>query len=324
MTTAPADGMPSTRGTNCYLADPNLAFVCASVRPADDLARARPHLIAMGRFAPDELKARSLPLLTSTDFEALGQGSQWMTEKTGGSGVGASTTTARRDADGTWRLHGDKWFGSAANAGAALTLARPEGAPPGSRGLAMFLVPRVLPDGTRNAWTLNRLKDKCGSRSMAMRRSALESIVHARGRAAFGRPRFELPQLRREAGGSVVLNAAAAMLDRAGAGSAGLRRRVAAWPGLDAADRELDARPVADMLDHALAGALLLAKGQVLWQERGRARKLLAGALYVKTWLRPPAPPASVFTAAECAWLPALVDWPTVPAEALAEPAGGR
>jgi hypothetical protein len=103
-----------------------------------------------------------------------------------------------------------------------------------------------------------------------------------------------------------------------------LRRRVAAGPGLGAADLELDARPVADALYHALAGALLLAEGQALWQECGSARKLLAGARYVKKWLRPPAPPASVFTAAGCAWLPALVDWRTVPAEALAEPAGGR
>jgi Acyl-CoA dehydrogenase, middle domain len=66
-----------------------------------------------------------------------------MTEKTGGSDVGASSTMARQGADGHWRLTGEKWFCSAANAGAALTLARPDGAPPGTRGLAMFLVPEV-------------------------------------------------------------------------------------------------------------------------------------------------------------------------------------
>ena len=54
-----------------------------------------------------------------------------------------------------------------ANAELALTLARPEGAPEGTRGLAMFLVPKHLPDGSKNAWTINRLKDKLGSRSMA-------------------------------------------------------------------------------------------------------------------------------------------------------------
>ena len=90
-----------------------------------------------------------------------------MTERTGGSDVGASTTVARRDADGQWRLWGDKWFTSVANAELALTLARPDGAPAGTRGLAMFLVPKRLPDGSTNAWTINRLKDKLGSRSMA-------------------------------------------------------------------------------------------------------------------------------------------------------------
>jgi hypothetical protein len=39
MTTPPADGMPTTRGTNFYLADPNLAFGCASIMCPDDLAR---------------------------------------------------------------------------------------------------------------------------------------------------------------------------------------------------------------------------------------------------------------------------------------------
>jgi acyl-CoA dehydrogenase len=104
---------------------------------------------------------------------------------------------------------------------------------------------------------------------------------------------------------------------------ADLRRRVATWPGLDTAGRELEARPVADALYHALAGALLLAEGQALWHECQSARKLVAGALYVRKWLRPPASPVSVFTARECDWLPALVDWTPVPAEALADPAGG-
>jgi hypothetical protein len=76
------------------------------------------------------------------------------------------------------------------------------------------------------------------------------------------------------------------------------------------------------MLYHALAGALL-AGGERLWRERRSARKLLAASLYLRRWLRPPPPPASAFTAREGAWLPALVDWTAVPAEALAEPAGG-
>ncbi len=121
----------------------------------------------LGAFGSEELRARYLPHLTSTDPAALWQGTQWMTERTGGSDVGASTTVARRGADGQWRLWGDKWFTSVANAEVALTLARPEGAPAGTRGLGMFLVPKRLPDGSKNAWTINRLKDKLGSRSMA-------------------------------------------------------------------------------------------------------------------------------------------------------------
>jgi alkylation response protein AidB-like acyl-CoA dehydrogenase len=121
----------------------------------------------LAAYGSEELRQRYLPRLTATDAESLWQGTQWMTERTGGSDVGASTTVARRGPDGQWRLWGDKWFTSVANAELALTLARPEGAPAGTRGLAMFLVPRRLPDGSRNAWTINRLKDKLGSRSMA-------------------------------------------------------------------------------------------------------------------------------------------------------------
>jgi alkylation response protein AidB-like acyl-CoA dehydrogenase len=119
------------------------------------------------RYGSEELRETYLPLLTSTDFDEMWQGTQWITERTGGSDVGASTTVARLDPAGVWRLWGDKWFCSNANADVALTLARPEGAPAGTRGLAMFLVPRRLADGSMNAWTLNRLKDKLGSRSMA-------------------------------------------------------------------------------------------------------------------------------------------------------------
>jgi len=58
-----------------------------------------------------------------------------------------------------------------------LTLARPEGAPAGTRGLAMFLVPKRLPDGAKNGWIINRLKDKFGSRSMASGEVTYEGAV---------------------------------------------------------------------------------------------------------------------------------------------------
>jgi acyl-CoA dehydrogenase len=572
------DAMPTTRGLNFYLEDPNLEFVCSTVMDAATLERARPHLVELGAIAGDaldglaadadrhppvlrpydergrrvdeivfhpayremerlafgrfglaamshragvlgwpgpaphtvkyalsylfsqsefgllcpvnmtdstarmlrrhaspELQARYLARLTATDTAELWQGTQWMTEKTGGSDVGAATCLARRDADGTWRLWGDKWFCSNANCDVALTLARPEGAPAGTRGLAMFLVPKRLPDGTRNAWTINRLKDKLGSKSMAtgevtyagaaayvvgelgagfkqmmemvngsrlsnamraagiMRRSVLEALVHARGRAAFGDALIRLPLLRAtllemlldgEAAASVVLNAAA-VYDRADAGSAAdrtllrvltpvakywtttrarvvageamnvrggngyveewpnarllrdsylgaiwegaanvvaldvqrailkdggfaalstfasarldgvaepvakpwvdavrttlgeLARTIEGWPVVARAERELDARPVADTLYHVLATSLLLAEGQTLRERRDDHRKLLAAALYARRWLRPPAPPAALFSARSLEWLEALADWTPVPAEAL-------
>jgi hypothetical protein len=90
----------------------------------------------------------------------------FMTEKACGSDVGAIETMARRDG-GRWRLYGEKWFCSNADADLALVLARPEGTTHGTRGLGLFLLPRVLPDGSANSYRIVRLKDKLGTRSMA-------------------------------------------------------------------------------------------------------------------------------------------------------------
>ena len=85
-----------------------------------------------------------------------------MTEKQGGSDVRANTTTARpAGSDGRWLLTGHKWFCSAPMSDAFLVLAQ---AP---AGLSCFLVPRVLPDGARNRFHLQRLKDKLGNRANA-------------------------------------------------------------------------------------------------------------------------------------------------------------
>ncbi|MET9390634.1 acyl-CoA dehydrogenase family protein [Streptomyces sp. NPDC006624] len=85
-----------------------------------------------------------------------------MTEKQGGSDVRANTTSARPLAeDGTYELTGHKWFCSAPMSDGFLVLAQAPG------GLTCFLVPRVLEDGTRNVFLLQRLKDKLGNRSNA-------------------------------------------------------------------------------------------------------------------------------------------------------------
>jgi acyl-CoA dehydrogenase len=74
-----------------------------------------------------------------------------------------------KSADGVerWKLHGQKWFCSHADADVAVLLARPRGAAPGTRGLGMFALPRRLEDGRRNSYRIVRLKDKLGTRSMA-------------------------------------------------------------------------------------------------------------------------------------------------------------
>ncbi|MFF3766496.1 acyl-CoA dehydrogenase family protein [Streptomyces sp. NPDC001922] len=84
-----------------------------------------------------------------------------MTEKQGGSDVRANTTQAVPAGDGTYRLTGHKWFTSAPMSDVFLVLAQT------TEGLTCFLLPRVLPDGTRNAMHLQRLKDKLGNRSNA-------------------------------------------------------------------------------------------------------------------------------------------------------------
>ncbi|GII62595.1 acyl-CoA dehydrogenase [Sphaerisporangium krabiense] len=94
-----------------------------------------------------------------------------MTEKQGGSDVRANTTRAEPLGDGTYALTGHKWFNSAPMCDAFLVLAQAPG------GLSCFLLPRVLPDGTRNAMRLMRLKDKLGNRSNASAEVEYEGAV---------------------------------------------------------------------------------------------------------------------------------------------------
>jgi acyl-CoA dehydrogenase len=132
------------------------------------------HLIS--KFASAELKDYLLPKMLSGDVATMWKGTQFMTERAGGSDVGAIETVARCD-NGGWRLFGDKWFCSHADADVALLLARPEGATPGTRGLALFAMPRRLKDGSRNAYRIVRLKEKLGTRSMASGEIVLEGAV---------------------------------------------------------------------------------------------------------------------------------------------------
>jgi acyl-CoA dehydrogenase len=122
------------------------------------------HLIR--KFGSNALQDYLLPKMLAPDLATLWKGTQFMTEKAGGSDVGAIETIARCE-DGVWRLYGEKWFCSHTDADVALMLARPEGAPAGTRGLALFALPRHTRDGARNTYRIVRLKDKLGTRSMA-------------------------------------------------------------------------------------------------------------------------------------------------------------
>ena len=119
------------------------------------------------RYGDEETKQRFLPRMWSQDMTHIFKGAQFITEKTGGSDVGNIELEARQDENDQWRLYGEKWFCSCADGDVALLLARPAGAPDGSRGLGLFALPRHLDDGSRNAYRIVRLKEKLGSRSMA-------------------------------------------------------------------------------------------------------------------------------------------------------------
>jgi acyl-CoA dehydrogenase len=118
------------------------------------------------RHGTEELRQRYLGRTRSQDLTQLFRCAQFMTEKAGGSDVGAADLMAVRDGE-HWRLWGEKWFCSNVDAELTVLLARPDGAPSGGRGLGLFLMPRTLENGSRNAYRIVRLKDKLGSRTMA-------------------------------------------------------------------------------------------------------------------------------------------------------------
>ncbi len=116
---------------------------------------------ALRAHASDELRDRFLPPLLETDYDRAERGAQFLTERHGGSDVGANLVEAVPDGD-LWRLHGEKWFCSVADADQFLVTARPRGAPDGTAGIACFLVPRA-----GGGFRIRRLKDKLGTRALA-------------------------------------------------------------------------------------------------------------------------------------------------------------
>ena len=143
-----------------YLFHPSTDVYTCPLAMTDGAART---LILSGNRA---LIDRAVPHLTSRDPATFWTSGQWMTESTGGSDVGLSETIACRDTNDTWRLFGHKWFTSATTSQMALTLGRPEGSGPGGRGLALFYLELRDANGRLNNITVNRLKDKLGTRKV--------------------------------------------------------------------------------------------------------------------------------------------------------------
>lgn len=112
--------------------------------------------------------------LTSRDPNEFWTSGQWMTERTGGSDVGSTSTVARCEEGDTYRLYGSKWFTSATTSQVAMTLARIEGAPPGSPGLSVFLITLRDGDGMLRNIRIDRLKDKLGTRALPTAELTLE------------------------------------------------------------------------------------------------------------------------------------------------------
>jgi len=111
----------------------------------------------------DGANAETLRRLTSRDHDEHVEGAMFLTEKQGGSDVGANEVRAEPREDGTYELHGEKWFCSNVDAEGALALARTPDAEDGTGGLSLFVVPHTDEDGEPNDLVVRRLKDKLGT-----------------------------------------------------------------------------------------------------------------------------------------------------------------
>ncbi len=154
-----------------YLFDPSTDVYSCPLAMTDGAAKT---LLAHGNRA---LIERAVPRLTSRDPDRAWTSGQWMTERTGGSDVGLTEAVARADGD-RFRLSGTKWFTSATTANMAITLARPQGNPPGGRGLALFYLETHDEAGALSPGiAINRLKDKLGTRKVPTAELTLDGAL---------------------------------------------------------------------------------------------------------------------------------------------------
>ncbi len=118
-------------------------------------------------FCDKDDKARLLAHICTDNVDEFYTGAMFLTEKTGGSDVGANITTAVKLEGNNYLLNGEKWFCSNANADLIFALARTDNDTRGTKGLSIFLVEKYLPTGEKNPIDMIRVKEKLGVRSMA-------------------------------------------------------------------------------------------------------------------------------------------------------------
>jgi acyl-CoA dehydrogenase len=118
-------------------------------------------------YGPPDVRDELLAGLRASDVDHAVDGSMFLTERDGGSDLGRTVHCTARDlGDGRVEISGEKWFCSNVDGAAIVLLARPEGAPDGPGGLGLYLVPRLLEDGSPNRYTIRRLKQKLGTKSV--------------------------------------------------------------------------------------------------------------------------------------------------------------
>ena len=143
-----------------YLFGPSSAYYTCPLAMTDGAARV---IELYGN--KDERFQEVFRRLTTSEPSEFWTSGQWMTERTGGSDVGATSTVARFE-NGQYHLYGTKWFTSATTSQVAMTLARMQGAPAGNKGLSLFLLELRDSSGALKNIQINRLKDKLGTRAL--------------------------------------------------------------------------------------------------------------------------------------------------------------
>ncbi len=120
----------------------------------------------LDHYGDETVKERFLPNVCATGERMLFEGATFLTERQGGSDVGANETVAIKNGD-TYEIYGEKYFASNAGmAGVAMVLARMEGSEAGSKGLSLFAVPWRNEDDSLNQIKIRRLKDKLGVKAV--------------------------------------------------------------------------------------------------------------------------------------------------------------